>query len=130
MLSTLVPLFRNFVGGPVGSGKQWVSWIDQSDHAAAFLFLLDHSDLTGPVNLCAPHPVRNRELAQALGRILHRPSFMPAPAFMVRLILGEFAQLVLEGQKALPTRLLAAGFNFQFPTIGQSLAHQLGGQGN
>ncbi len=125
-LGQMVPMFKRFLGGPVGSGNQWFSWIHQGDHARAFLFIQEHPEISGPVNLTSPNPVRNRELAQALGRALHRPSFMPAPAFMLRLILGEFADTVLEGQKVLPQKLLDAGFTFQFPTINQALADLLG----
>jgi len=126
MLEQLVPVFKRFVGGPVGSGEQWLSWIHQQDLVRAYLFLLEHPDLAGPVNFTSPNPVRNRDFAQALGRVLSRPSFMPAPAFMMRLMLGEFAEVVLTGQKILPERLLAAGFQFLYPTIDQALKHLLG----
>jgi uncharacterized protein len=126
MLEQLVPLFKRFVGGPVGSGQQWFSWIHQQDLGQAFLFLLEHPDLFGPVNFTAPHPVRNRDFAQALGRALNRPAFLPAPAFMLRLLYGEFAEVVLTGQKVLPQKLLAAGFQYHFPTIDQALQHLLG----
>jgi len=126
MLEQLVPVFKRFVGGPVGSGEQWLSWIHQQDLVRAYLFLLEHPDLAGPVNFTSPNPVRNRDFAQALGRALGRPSFMPAPAFMMRLMLGELAEVVLTGQKFLPERLLAAGFQFLYPTIDQALKHLLG----
>ena len=126
MLGQLVPVFKSFVGGPVGSGEQWLSWIHQQDLVQAYLFVLEHPDLAGPVNFTSPNPVRNRDFAQALGRALGRPSFMPAPAFMMRLMLGELAEVVLTGQKFLPERLLAAGFQFLYPTIDQALKHLLG----
>jgi uncharacterized protein (TIGR01777 family) len=125
-LAQMVPMFRRFMGGPVGSGEQWFSWMHQADQARAFLFVQEHPELSGPVNFTSPNPVRNRELAKALGRVLSRPSFMLAPAFMVRLILGEFADVVLEGQKVLPKKLLDAGFTFNFPTIDRALADLLG----
>ena len=125
MLEQLVPVFKSFVGGPVGSGEQWLSWIHQLDLVQAYLFVLEHPDLAGPVNFTSPNPVRNRDFAQALGRALGRPSFMPAPAFMMRLMLGELAEVVLTGQKFLPERLLAAGFQFLYPTIDQALKHLL-----
>ena len=125
MLEQLVPVFKRFVGGPVGSGEQWLSWIHQLDLVQAYLFVLEHPDLAGPVNFTSPNPVRNRDFAQALGRALGRPSFMPAPAFMMRLMLGELAEVVLTGQKFLPERLLAAGFQFLYPTIDQALKHLL-----
>lgn len=126
MLGQLVPLFKSFVGGPVGSGQQWLSWIHQQDLVRAFLFLSERPDLAGPVNFCSPNPVRNRDFAKALGRALNRPAFVPAPAFMLRLVLGEFAEAILTGQKMVPHKLLAAGFQFLYPTIDQALQHLLG----
>jgi hypothetical protein len=125
VLAQMAPMYRRFLGGPVGSGEQWFSWIHQEDHARAFLFLLAHPEISGSVNLTSPNPVRNRELARALGRALHRPAFMRIPGFMLRLILGEFAGVVLEGQKVLPRRLLEAGFEFLHPTIDEALADLL-----
>jgi uncharacterized protein (TIGR01777 family) len=126
MLGQLVPLFKSFVGGPVGSGEQWLSWVHQMDLVRAYLFILEHQDLAGPVNFTSPNPLRNRDFAKALGRALGRPAFMPAPAFMMRLMLGEFAEAVLTGQKILPQKLMAAGFKFLYPTIDQALQHLLG----
>jgi hypothetical protein len=125
-LAQMVPMFLKFVGGPIGSGEQWFSWIHQDDHARAFQFIQGNPGISGPVNFTAPNPVRNRELARALGRALHRPSFMPAPEFMLRLVLGEFAETLLTGQRVLPKRLLDAGFSFNFPTIETALADLLG----
>jgi uncharacterized protein len=128
-LGQMAPLFKKFVGGPIGSGDQWFSWIHQADHARAFEFIQANPGISGPVNLTAPHPVRNRDLARALGRALHRPSFMPAPEFMLRLVLGEFAETLLTGQKVLPKRLLDAGFTFNFPTIDAALKNLFGEKG-
>ena len=124
-LEKLVPVFKTYLGGPVGSGRQWFSWIDQSDQLRAFLFVLENPSLQGPINFTAPQPVRNAELAKALGQVLNRPSWVPTPAFMVKLVLGEFAQVVLGGQKVLPEKLLAAGFTFEYPTIEAALRHQV-----
>ena len=128
-LGQMVPLFKKFLGGPIGSGVQWFSWIHQADHARAFRFIQENPHISGPVNLTAPYPVRNRDLARALGRALHRPSFMPTPAFMLRLVLGEFADTLLTGQQVLPKRLLDAGFKFRFPTIDAALENLLGAKG-
>ncbi len=128
ILASMVPLFKSFVGGPVGSGRQWFSWIDQSDQLRAFLFVLEHPDLSGVINFCSPNPVRNAEFAAALGRVLNRPSFLAAPAFMVKMALGEFAPVILGGQKVLPKKLLAAGFTFAYPTLEAALRHQLSEQ--
>jgi hypothetical protein len=126
-LEQMVSMFRKFLGGPLGSGRQWFSWIHRQDQARAFLFVKDHPEIAGPVNFTAPYPVRNQDLAKALGRVLHRPAFMPAPAFMIRLVLGEFGQVILEGQKVLPQKLLNAGFEFLYPTIDRALEDLLGG---
>ncbi|MDI6742773.1 MAG: TIGR01777 family oxidoreductase [Smithella sp.] len=120
-LGQMIPLFKFFLGGPLGSGRQWFSWIHTHDLAEAFIFLLRHQDISGAVNLCSPQPVRNKELGKAIGRILHRPSCLPAPGFMIRLILGEFGSVLLEGQRAMPRRLMDAGFQFKYPQIDAAL---------
>ncbi len=120
-LGQMVPLFKKFIGGPIGSGKQWFSWVHVKDLAEAFVFLMKHPEISGPVNFCAPHPVRNKDLAKALGKVLHRPSFMPAPGFMIKLVLGEFGSVILEGQRVVPRRLLDHGFVFQYPNIDKAL---------
>jgi len=120
-LGQMVPLFKKFVGGPIGGGKQWFSWIHIKDLAEAFVFLMKHPEISGPMNLCAPNPVTNKDLAKTLGKVLHRPSFMPAPGFMIKLFLGEFGSVILEGQRVVPRRLLDHGFVFQYPDIGKAL---------
>lgn len=121
-LGQMIPLFRKFVGGPIGNGKQWFSWVHVDDLTSTFSFLLNHPALSGPFNVCSPHPVRNRDLARALGKALHRPSFIPAPSFMIRLVLGEFGSVILKGQRVVPARLLESGFVFRYPEIGPALA--------
>jgi len=116
-LGIMVRFFKLFIGGPLGSGRQWFSWIHLRDWVRAIVFLIDQPEISGPVNLCTPNPVRNKELARALGKALHRTAFMPAPAFAVRLILGEFGNLVLKGQRVVPRRLLDRKFDFQYPEI-------------
>ncbi len=125
-LPRMVPAFRAFLGGPLGSGSQWFSWIHIADLAAAVSFLLEGVELAGAVNFCAPEPVTQRDFAAALGRVLGRPSFFPAPAFALRLALGEAADLLLAGQRAIPRRLLEAGFRFRYPVLAQALEDLLG----
>ena len=120
-LSQMIPLFRKYIGGPIGSGKQWFSWIHIKDLAEAFAFLLKHPEISGPVNVCSPNPVRNKDLAKALGKALHKPSFMPAPGFMIKLVLGEFGSVILEGQRVIPKKLLENGFIFQYADIHKAL---------
>jgi hypothetical protein len=126
-LSQMIPLFKRYMGGPIGSGKQWFSWIHIKDLAAAFVFLMKPPEISGPVNICSPNPVRNRDLAKALGRVLHRPSFVPAPGFMLKWVLGEFGSVILEGQRVIPRRLLDQGFVFQYPDIDKAL-QSIGGR--
>ena len=126
-LGQMIPLFKKFIGGPIGSGKQWFSWVHIKDLAEAFAFLMKHPEISGPVNVCAPNPVRNKDLAKTLGKALHRPSFMPAPGFMIKLVLGEFGSVILEGQRVIPRRLLENGFVFQYPDIEKAL-HRIVGQ--
>jgi len=116
-MSKLIPAFKMFVGGPLGDGNQWFPWLHLDDLTAAILFALEHQEVAGPLNFCAPNPVRNRELAQALGEVLSRPSFMPAPALLIRLAMGEFGDVFLGSQRTLPDKLLNHGFSFQYPEI-------------
>ncbi|MGD2115570.1 MAG: TIGR01777 family oxidoreductase, partial [Acidobacteriota bacterium] len=114
--------FKLFAGGPAGDGSQWVPWIHLRDEVLAIRFLLETAAARGPFNLTAPEPVTNRELSRALGAALGRPSLLRAPSFALRLALGEMAEVVLEGQRAVPERLLAAGFEFEFPDVRTALA--------
>jgi uncharacterized protein (TIGR01777 family) len=125
-LGQMVPLFKMFAGGPQGSGRQWFSWIHMEDLLNAFLFVLDNKNIRGPVNFCSPNPVRNRDLAKALGQVLSRPSFLKTPSFMLRLLLGEFGSMVLKGQRVIPARLLEHGYTFRYPKIVGALAEVLG----
>ena len=120
-LGQMIPLFKFFLGGPLGSGKQWFSWVHMQDLAETFNFLLKHTEINGAVNLCSPRPVRNADLGKAIGRVLHRPSFLPTPGFMMKLILGEFGSVLLEGQRVVPRRLIDAGFKFHYPDIEDAL---------
>jgi uncharacterized protein (TIGR01777 family) len=124
-LGQMIPLFKFFLGGPLGSGKQWFSWVHMEDLAEGFIFLLNHPEVKGAVNLCSPEPVRNSDLGKAIGRVLHRPSFMPAPGFMIKLILGEFGSVLLKGQRVIPRRLIDAGFKFRYPDIEEALKNIL-----
>ncbi len=120
-LGQMAPMFRRFLGGPLGSGQQWFSWIHQGDLARAFSFIGEHSEIEGPLNFTAPNPVRNRDLARALGRALRRPAWLRTPAFMIRLAMGELGDTLLSGQRVIPKRLLDAGFKFYFPTLEPAL---------
>ena len=120
-LSRLLLPFKLGLGGPIGNGRQWMPWIHINDQIALIDFLVHENAATGPYNACAPHPVRNAAFAKTLGRVLHRPAFMPMPAFVLRVLLGEMSQLLLGGQRATPARLLEAGFTFQFTDLRAAL---------
>jgi uncharacterized protein (TIGR01777 family) len=120
-LAKMIPAFKSFVGGPIGSGTQWFPWMHLTDLMAAMLFIFEHPQVSGPLNFCAPHPVRNRQLANTLGEVLGRPAIMPAPAFMIRMLLGEFGNVLLDSQHTIPGKLLSHGFEFQYPDIRSAL---------
>jgi len=120
-LQKMLPPFRLGLGGPSGNGRQIVSWIHVDDVVELLLFLLSRTDLEGPFNATAPSPVTMRELSSALGRALHRPAFFPVPGFLLKWGLGEAAEVLLTGQKALPLRALEAGFEFRFPELDSAL---------
>jgi len=120
-LGMMIPLFKYFIGGPLGNGRQWFSWIHMQDLTAAYLFLLNKKDISGTVNLCSPNPVRNKDLAREIGKILHRPSFFPAPGFVIRILLGEFGSVLIKGQRVIPERLLKEGFHFKYADIKEAL---------
>ena len=126
VLGQMVPAFKKFVGGPLGSGNQWFSWIHMEDLSNAFVFLFENQGISGPVNFCSPNPVRNRDLAKVLGKVLSRPAFLTAPAFMVHLVLGEFGSVLLEGQRVIPAEILKHGFSFRYPEIMGALEDLVG----
>jgi uncharacterized protein (TIGR01777 family) len=121
VLGQMAPLFRAFAGGRLGSGRQWFSWIHVEDLFRALLHLLGRPGSAGAYNFTAPEPVTNRTLTRELARVLHRPALLPVPAPLARLVLGEFANVVLEGQRVLPRRLLAEGFSFAHPDFAGAL---------
>lgn len=118
--------FRLGAGGSLGNGRQWFPWIHIADEVGAIRFLLEREDARGPFNLTAPNPLTNREFCHALGRALRRPSFAFAPAFALRLVLGEMAESILNGQRAVPRRLLEMGYVFRYPETLPALRNLLG----
>lgn len=125
-LARLLIPFKLALGGPLGNGRQWMPWIHVHDQVHLIDFLIRQDSLSGVFNACAPQPVRNADFARELGRVLHRPALLPAPAWMLRLGLGELAGLLLGGQRALPNRLLAEGFVFTFTDLPSALNDLLG----
>ena len=125
-LAKMLPAFRLGLGGPVGSGNQYLSWIVLDDMINAILHVLDNQTLVGPVNMTAPTPLTNRDFAKTLGKVLGRPAVVTVPAFALRMAFGtEGAAMLQSGQRVLPARLVASGFDFSFPDVEPALRHLL-----
>lgn len=120
-LEKMIPAFKSFAGGPLAGGGQWFPWIHMDDLISAIMFIIENSDIDGPVNFCAPKPVRNRDLAKTLGQVLNRPSMVKVPYFMIRLVMGEMGTLLIHSQRAIPHQLLKHGFKFQYPDVQAAL---------
>jgi uncharacterized protein len=122
VLPFLVLPFRFFVGGPIGSGKQWMPWIHMADQIGAIRFVIEKDAARGAFNLSAPNPLTNAELARAIGHAMHRPAWFQTPAFMMKLVFGELAEVtLLSGQRVVPERLQEAGYRFKFPNADAAL---------
>lgn len=126
-LAKMLPPFKLFAGGPIGTGKQWFSWIHRDDVVNLILYALQNPQIEGVLNATAPNPVRMNEFCETLGAVLQRPSWLPVPAFALEFLLGDGAKVVLEGQKVLPKRTLASGFQYQYPTLKLALEEILSG---
>ena len=125
-LPKFLPPFKAYIGGPLGSGRQIVPWVHRDDAVNAVLHALEHHSLTGPVNVTAPHLVPMRDFCSELGRALGRPSWLPVPGFVLKALMGESAQVVLEGQRALPRKLMDSGFKFKHPDLASAFKDLLG----
>jgi len=120
--------YRLFGGGKIGSGKQWLSWIHLEDMIRLILFILDNNFIEGPINASSPEPVTNDSFGRAIGKAMSRPHWFPVPAFVMRTLFGEMSTLLLDGQRALPSRALENGFVFRYPTVNSAM-EELVGQG-
>jgi uncharacterized protein (TIGR01777 family) len=126
-LAQMLLPFRLGLGGPLGSGRQWFPWIHRDDVVGLALHALQNRDASGPINAVAPETVRNREFTRALGRAVRRPALLPAPAFALRLLLGEMADLLLGSQRVIPERAQATGYSFRYPRLDAALQAALHG---
>ncbi len=124
-LKMMLPAFKAFVGGPLGTGKQFMPWIHINDLIAAHDFVLSNGEVSGPVNCCAPNPVRNEVFAKTLGRVLGRPAVFKVPKIALGLAMGELGEMMLASQRAMPEKLLAHGFAFSYPELEQALSDLL-----
>jgi uncharacterized protein (TIGR01777 family) len=120
-LAKMLTPFKLGAGGPLGNGRQWMPWVHVADLARLYVHAADHGEIRGPMNAVAPQPVRNSEFTKALARQLHRPAFMPAPYLGLRLVFGEFAQVLFASQRVIPQVALDTGFAFQYPDITSAL---------
>ncbi len=116
-LKKMLTPFKLGVGGPVGNGQQYVSWIHHEDMVGIFLMALDNPQASGPINGTAPNPVTSKAFGKALGAALHRPAFMPTPVFMLRMMMGEVTDVIATGQRVLPKKAMALGYPYKFPTV-------------
>jgi uncharacterized protein (TIGR01777 family) len=124
-LQQLLTPYRLGLGGPIGSGAQWFSWIHREDLVRLIVWLIEQDTLDGPVNATAPEPVRQRDFAAALGRALHRPTVLPTPGFALKAAFGEMGQMLIDGQRVIPARAQGQGFQFLYPTLDDALARSL-----
>jgi len=121
LLNMFLLPFRMFVGGPIGSGRQYLPWIHVDDEVAAFKYLLTNQETSGAYNLMSPQPVRNAELGHAISRVLKRPYWFPVPGFALKLVLGKMSSVVLDSWRCMPARLTESGFQFKFPDVEAAL---------
>ncbi|MHC4388349.1 MAG: TIGR01777 family oxidoreductase [Planctomycetota bacterium] len=127
LIPRLLPVFRFFLGGHPGSGRQWLSWIHIDDVTAAVRLLIENKDLQGPFNLTSPNPVLAKDFYRLLGQVMHRPAFFPLPAFGLKLLMGQMAtELLLAGQRAVPKRLLQARYEYRYPDARSALEEIIG----
>lgn len=124
-LAKMLPAYWLGLGGPLGTGKQMVSWITRADLADAIRFLLEHPECQGVYNATSPHPVNNETFSATLAAVLHRPHFLRTPGWLLKILLGEMAGLLLTGQNVQPKRLLEAGFQFRYPELPEAMRHVL-----
>jgi len=125
-MASMLPAFKFFVGGKLGSGHQWFPWIHLQDLINGYRFALVHDELTGPVNFCSPEPVRNKELTRKVAAALKRPAIFTTPTFLIKTLLGEFGEALICSQRGRPQKLLEAGYKFTYPDLDSALAEIVG----
>ncbi len=124
-LAKMVPPFKLFIGGPLGTGRQWMSWIQLEDEIGLLVHLIQNSEVMGPINATAPGQVTMKEFCQTLGKVLRRPSWAPVPSFALRVLMGEMADMLLTGQRVLPGKAQDSGYAFKYPNLLEALKASL-----
>lgn len=124
-LPQLAAPYKFLAGGQQGSGKQWLSWVHIDDIVSLYLFAIENKNISGPINGATPNPVINKKLSKMIGEILNKPSFFPVPEFVLKIVVGEFAENLVTGQRVYPKKALEHGFNFQYPNIKETLTNLL-----
>ncbi|MEL1136585.1 TIGR01777 family oxidoreductase [Desulfitobacterium sp. THU1] len=125
-LTRMVMPFKFYVGGPLGKGTQWLPWIHVEDHIRMVRFIIEHEEITGPVNGTSPAPVRMKDFSTILGEVLKKPSWFPVPEFILKIALGQMSEMLLNGQRAIPQKISDIGFEFKFPDLRSALEEALG----
>jgi uncharacterized protein len=126
VLNRMAMPFRYYIGGPLGTGNQWLSWIHIKDLTCMIRFIIEHQELTGPINATAPESVTIRNFSNVLGDVMNRPSWLPVPEFILKIALGQMAEMLLHGQRVVPNRIIGAGFEFRYPNLRSALEDALG----
>jgi len=120
-LNRMVMPFKFYLGGPVGKGEQWFSWIHIKDLTSMIRFIIEHQELSGPINAVAPAPVRMKDFSKTLGNVLNKPSWLPVPEIILKIVLGQMSEMLLQGQRVYPEKISNAGFKFKFPELKSAL---------
>ena len=120
-LNRMVMPFKFYLGGPVGKGEQWISWIHIKDLTSMIRFIIEHQELSGPINAVAPAPVRMKDFSKTLGNVLNKPSWLPVPEIILKIVLGQMSEMLLQGQRVYPEKISNAGFEFKFPELKSAL---------
>ncbi|HHY27472.1 MAG TPA: TIGR01777 family protein [Desulfitobacterium dehalogenans] len=124
-LNRMAMPFKFYLGGPLGTGEQWLSWIHIQDLIGMIRFVIEHPGLSGPINAVTPNPVRMRDFSKTLGKVLNKPSWLPVPEILLKIALGQMSEMLLHGQRAVPKKILSAGFEYKYANLGEALENAL-----
>ncbi|MEK3889572.1 TIGR01777 family oxidoreductase [Bacillus sp. FSL K6-3431] len=122
-LPLMVLPYKLFIGGTVGTGRQWVSWVHVADVAGLIQFSIEHHTISGPLNVTAPEPIKMKEFGKTIGHVLHRPHWLPVPSFALQVLLGEMSEILINGQRVLPEKAMEHGYSYEYPTLEKALSN-------